>query len=64
LGLDPNKTGDVKTMNNWCLLKKVPGAFHGPDGAWWVNPILMLKWGEDDGITERNRLHREEEKGA
>lgn len=63
-GLDPGDRNDQAKVNTWCLTGKVPGAFKGPDGTWWVNPILMLRWGEEDGVPEGQRLHRKERRGA
>lgn len=57
-GLDAECRNDMVKLNNWCNMGKIPGAFKGPDGSWWVNPLKMLAW--SDGKPEGQRLHRED----
>ena len=40
--LDPEDAHE--RIRNWCSRGKIPGAFHGPDGKWWVQPLLLLNW--------------------
>lgn len=32
----------------WAQLGKIPGAFKGPDGSWWVNPLQLIGWAPDE----------------
>jgi len=61
----------IEAINRWCRDGKVPGAFRGPDGAWWVKPLLLWNWtpsevddeereGSRDGGPDREGLVRQE----
>ena len=59
---------------DWCRRGKVPGAYKGPDGAWWVKPLVLINWelpgeeeasgqttkSEGDGLRRDRRAQRED----